>query len=302
LNHLPISNLVSFNINTYGINETHGFAFISRVMTQSTLCKLNVMKLGDITRIPGSTPYSIIHLTMKSCSLEEYDFILQRSPHLRTIVTGEFIKKKSNTFITSYSASTQYPQLMSLVIDNSSLSMPDFEQLLSLTPSLVRLKLISYRNNLDSILDVSDLAHLIQTKLLDLKTFQFFFSYTLRQRNDAKDLDSLVDQFRTPFWLHEKKWIIICDYVLQEKVIHFYTTPRCTIDCKPKSTKTLQPSSLKIRFNSSSMDKDSHSVVRLMYAINDVTESEVRRKILFSKWSWYLANNCYIIRLKSSNK
>jgi hypothetical protein len=57
---------------------------------------------------------------------------------------------------------------------------------------------------LDSILDGSDWADLIQTKLPDLKIFQIFFSYTLLQGNDAKDLDLLMDRFRTPFWLQEK--------------------------------------------------------------------------------------------------
>ena len=182
--------------------------------------------------------FSIVHLTMKSCSLKEYNFILQQLPCLRTIVTAQLIMQQSNELITSYSASTQYTQLMSLVIGNSSLSMTDFELVLSLTPSLVRLKLISSRVKLDSILDGSDWARLIQTKLPDLKTFQFLFSYHLQKGDDAKDLDLLVDRFRTPFWLHDKNWVITCDYVLQEKCIYFYTTPRCAIDGKQQLRST----------------------------------------------------------------
>ena len=285
LNQLIISDLVSvsLNVDTLEIHPKPALAFLSKLMTQPTLRKLNLMKSHHrITKMSWLNSFSIVHLTMESCSLKEYDIILQRLPRLRTFVTGQLIMKESNESITSYSASTQYTQLMSLVIGNSSLSMTDFELVLSLTPSLVRLKLISSSVKLDSILDGSDWARLIQTKLPDLKTFQFFFSYNLQQENDAKDLDSLVGRFRTPFWLQDKKWIIACDYVLQEKVIYFYTTPRCTIDSKQQlhSTNAFQPSSLKIRFNAALIDSDFHPVVHLMYATDDVTESTVSAKTL----------------------
>ena len=286
LNQLVISDLVSLNIDTHEVYANRAVAFLSKVMTQPTLRKLNLMESDNTIReMSWLNSFSIVHLTMKSCSLKEYNIILQRLPRLRTIVMAQLIMKESKESITSYSASTQYTHLMSLAIGNSSLSMTDFELVLSLTPSLVRLELISSRVKLDSILDGSDWARLIQTKLSDLKTFVFFFSYNLQQGNDAKELDLLVDRFRTPFWLHDKKWIITCDYVLQEKVIYVYTTPRCTIDFKQQlqSTKAFQPSSLKIRFNSALIDSDSHPVVHLMYATDDVTQSKVCTKIFSSK-------------------
>ena len=288
LNQLVISDLVSLNIDTHGIYANRALAFLSKVMTQPTLCKLNLMESDyRIEEMSWLNSFSIVHLTLKSCSLKEYNTILQRLPRLRTIVMAQLIMQRSNELITSYSASTQYTQLMSLVIGNSSLSMNDFELVLSLTPSLVRLKLISYRVKLDSILDGSDWERLIQIKLPDLKTFQFFFSYNLQKGDDAKDLDLLVDRFRTPFWLHDKKWIITCDYVLQKKCIYFYTTPRCTKDVKQQlqSTNTFQPSSLKIRFNAALIDRDFHPVVHLMYATDDITESTVCTKIFSSEQS-----------------
>jgi hypothetical protein len=195
---------------------------------------------------------------------------------------------QSNAIITSSFGFTQYPQLMSLMIGNSSLSMTDFQELLSLTPSLVRLKLISYRSSLDSILNGSDWAHLIQTKLSDLKTFQIFFSYTLRHGNDVKDLDLLIDRFRTPFWLQEKKWIITCDYVLKQNLINFYTTQICNKDFQEQSqsVKTkYQSLSFIIRFKLLSMDNEFHPTVRLIYGNDDITESQVCRKTLMRKQS-----------------
>ncbi|CAF0897231.1 unnamed protein product [Adineta steineri] len=273
LNHLTISNLVSFDICILEIHERDTLDFISKVVTQPTLNQLNSMK--------SQLDHSIVHLTMKSCSLKEYHLILQRLPRLRSIITGQLIMKKSDEPITSYSATIRYPQLMSLVIGDSSLSITDFEEVLSLTPSLGTLKLISYRKNLDSLLDGSVWTQLIQTKLPNLKIFQFFFSYTLERGHDAKDLDLIVNQFRTPFWLHENKWIIICDYFFQEKVIHFYTTPMCTIDFKQqlKSTKMPQLYSRILRFNSSSMDSDFQPIVHLMYAAYNVTKPKTIQRI-----------------------
>ena len=71
LNQLVISNLVSLNINTYGIAANHALAFLSKVMTQPTLRKLNLMESDHrITEMSWINSFSIVHLTMKSCSLK----------------------------------------------------------------------------------------------------------------------------------------------------------------------------------------------------------------------------------------
>ncbi|CAF0901661.1 unnamed protein product [Adineta steineri] len=111
LNHLTISNLVSFDICILEIHERDTLDFISKVVTQPTLNQLNSMK--------SQLDHSIVHLTMKSCSLKEYHLILQRLPRLRSIITGQLIMKKSDEPITSYSATIRYPQLMSLVIGDN---------------------------------------------------------------------------------------------------------------------------------------------------------------------------------------
>jgi hypothetical protein len=110
-------------------------------------------------------------------------------------------------------------------------------------------------------------AHLIKTKLSDLKTFQFYFSYNLKQPDATKDLDLLIDKFRNPFWLYEKKWIITCDYVLLSKTVNFYTTPLSTMDfeeCSP-SNKLCQSSLFTMRFYSTPTDIDPHPIVYLLH-------------------------------------
>lgn len=288
LNHLDISNIVSLRIYSNQNYQRNVLHFISKVIMQPTLCKLYLMESGyTITNISWPSSCSIAHLIIHSCSLKEYNFILQRSPYLRSIVITRFIIDQSNEVITRSPVPKQYPQLMSLTIGNSSLSMTDFELLLSLTPSLARLKLLSHKTNLHPIMDGSDWERLIRTKLRGLETFEFFFSYTLRQDDDTKDLRLWIDTFRTPFWLHEKKWVIICDYILKPKVINFYTIPRCavTLEQKLQSSEIVQFSSVIMRFNTSSADIDSDPTIQLICDTGDVKVPQVCTEILWSKRS-----------------
>ncbi|CAF3520618.1 unnamed protein product [Rotaria socialis] len=231
LQHLNISNLVSLNIHSTSNCPDKELPFILKVMTQPKFRKMCLAEsYHNITTISWPNLCTITFLTIKSCSYKEYNLILQRLPYLRTFITTEFITDKSNQSNSLPSASACYSKLMSLMIFNNSLSITEFESILSLTPSLVKLKLISYRSNLDSITNGSDWEYLIQNTLPSLKTFEFFFSYALRKESDSEDLTLMIDRFRTSFWLQEKIWIITCDYFLKGNAINLYTTPMCTKD------------------------------------------------------------------------
>ncbi|CAF3241295.1 unnamed protein product, partial [Rotaria sp. Silwood2] len=245
-------------------------------MNQSSFLRMYLAEsYYSISLIPWTNPCSIIYLTIKSCSLKEYDLLLQRLPYLRTFSTGEFIIDKLNQLNSSPSILKSYSQLMSLMIENGSLSMTDFELILSLTPSLTRLKLISYKSNLFSIANGSDWEYLIHNKLPNLKMFEFFFSYRLQKENEAEDLTLFLNQFRTLFWLKEKKWIVTCDYVLKQNVIYIYTTPVYTKDFEQQLQsikKTSQPFPFILRFKFLSMNNEFHSTIHLIHGIDDVAE------------------------------
>lgn len=279
LNSLPIANLISLRIHSDGDYRHNTAAFISNVITQPMFNQLYLIESNyRITQLSGTSTFNIQHLTIKSCSLTEYSLLLQRLPHLQTFKIQQFIMNQSMG--SSSSTSIPHRQLMSLFIGNSSLSMADFEQLLSLTPSLSTLRLMSHRSsNIDSILNGSDWADLIQTKLSNLKTFHFFFSYDLGETNDAKDVDLIIDQFRTPFWLEEKKWIVACDYALKWHIINFYTTPRDSWNCVQDSSSiipsTYSYSLFTIRFDCTWMEGAFHPNVHLAYITNGIIQTSV---------------------------
>ncbi|CAF5058329.1 unnamed protein product, partial [Rotaria magnacalcarata] len=278
LQHLNISNLVSLNIHSTSNRPGKELNFISKVMVQSHFRKLCLAESHyNIMRIPWPDRCTITFLTIKSCSLEEYNFLLQHLAYLRTFITTKFITDTSNQLNSLPSVSAYYSQLMSLMILNSSLSITEFESILSLTPSLVKLKLISYRSNFDSITNGSDWEYLIRNTLSSLRTFEFFFSYTLRKGTDTEDLTLMIDRFRTSFWLQEKKWIITCDYFLTRNIINLYTTPTCPKDFEKK----MEPikwmyGSLPciIRFKSLPIDDKFNSNIHLVRGADDAIQSQ----------------------------
>ena len=282
LNQLPLSNLISLRIHSDGYQRNNASAFISRVITQSAFNHLDLIESNyTISQISWTGPSNTRYVTIKACSLTEYQLLLQRLPQLQTFKTLQFIMDQS--MITSCT-SPSYRQLNSLSIGDSTLSMTDFQQILSLTPSLSTLRLVSHRsNNFDSLLNATDWTHLIQTKLSNLKTFHFFFSYNLREANEAKDLDLIVDQFRTLFWLQEKKWIVKCDYFIKARIIHFYTAPRNTWDFGQPASSRIQLTKppLTIRFDCPWMDDTFHPIVGMVRITNDIIQTPVYRTTVF---------------------
>jgi hypothetical protein len=113
--------------------------------------------------------------------------------------------------------------LSSLTINHCSLSMEELELLLSRTPALVHLKLVSRERTFDSMFDGYNWEQFIRAKLHRLNKFEFFFSYIDKTDDDITNVDSLVDSFRTPFWLYDKRWFITCDYVFESQAFNLYT-------------------------------------------------------------------------------
>ncbi|CAM4846371.1 unnamed protein product [Rotaria magnacalcarata] len=283
LQHLNISNLVSLNIRSTSNCPDKELPFVSKVMVQSRFRKLCLAESHyNIMTIPWPDRCTITFLTIKSCSLKEYNFLLQRLPYLQTFIITEFVTDRSNQLNSLPSVSAYYSQLISLMILNSSLSITEFESILSLTPSLVKLKLISYRSNFDSITNGSDWEYLIRNTLSSLRTFEFFFSYTLRKGTDTEDLTLMIDRFRTSFWLQEKNWIITCDYLLARNTINFYTTPTCPKDFEKKMelmTWMYHDSPCIIRFKSLPMDNEFNSTIYLVRGADDAIQLQTIRRV-----------------------
>jgi len=209
---------------------------LSSTIAQSGLQNLH-LNIPDaaliIDRILEPVQSLLRHLTIENCNYYTYHVTLCRCVHLQTFVIKNctFENINQTRLLPSFVCSS-YPQLTSLTLNKCSLSIDKLHLVLSLTPSLVHLQLISRRSRGDSIFDGYLWERFIQTKLPLLKKFEFFFTYSTYFTMRYPSLDLIITPFRTPFWLNDKHWLVTCDYVVTSLEIVLHTIPLYTDDYK----------------------------------------------------------------------
>ena len=201
---------------------------VSSAMAQTSLQRLYLNELNYITQhIPWPVQCTLKHLTVGTCRLSDYHTILSHSPYLRTFAMKSCIMGNTYQTVLPSTTSSSYPQLEFLSITNCTMTTRESEFLLSLTPSLFHLKLISCRSKLDSMFDGSYWEQFIQNKLSCLEKFEFFFSCNLGTNNHCPIPESLIVSFQTSFWVNSKRLFVTCDYTFQWPQIAIYTIPVC---------------------------------------------------------------------------
>ena len=267
LQHISTCSLVSLSIDYYEDqnNETSECrrrraanemkALLSSIIAKCTLRKLRLKGFDNIIKdISWPVPAALNHLTLDTCTYNQYRAILHRSPHLRSFVMRDCKMNHTDETVLSSSGSACYAQLTSLSIRNCKMPIQDLRLLLSLTPSLVHLKLISYQTTFNPKANDYNWEQFIRSQLPHLDEFEFLFSNSVRGSDDITSLDSLIAPFQTPFWLDDKRWFVTCDYVFRSSEIRLYTTTMAPI--------TESNTGGSIRWETTSMD----SVCRLTKA------------------------------------
>ncbi|CAF5167929.1 unnamed protein product, partial [Rotaria magnacalcarata] len=223
LQALATCRLSSLSIHVCGKWNHEIGTFAKSAVTRFDLRKL-ILKYSEDLIGNISWPYNcnLNYLSLEKCTYSQYQMILGNLPYLKTLIIRDCIIRDHNEMIVTF-----YSHLSSLTINDCHLSINDIEFLLAQTPSLVYLKLGSRREVFDSIFDGSSWEKFIIANISSLKKFEFLFSYTLKNNNAMPNINSHIDSFRTPFWLNEKRWFVICDYNMQQKIINLYTTPIC---------------------------------------------------------------------------
>ncbi|CAF1394783.1 unnamed protein product [Adineta steineri] len=197
--------LISLSIQFYHPSHRVPILSLSKAIMKWNLQQLHLINESYITTILSwPIPCPLNHLTIDTCTYTEFMYILGHSPFLRTFTMKNCIGMNS-----AHSIDVSYPQLTSLIINFCYLSFKNLNLLLSYIPSITYLKLIIYEAELGSLFDGSQWEEFIQTKLPFLNKFHFCFRYTI-QKNYEKyiSIDSVINQYRTPFWL--KKKTLVC--------------------------------------------------------------------------------------------
>jgi hypothetical protein len=238
------SSLVSLSIDFFDTKNIsiRNVTLLSSVLAQPTFRKLNLRYPTNWRQqIPLPVQCTLNYLSISSCNASEYLNILGRCPNLRTLIIGYCTINNTDYSMFSYSASTYHQQLKSLTIDDCELPTMCLGPFLSLTPSLIRLKLVSSRTTCDSVFNGSFWMDLVQKKLPSLHNFEFFFNYHLQNSDNYPSMSLFITSFRSSFWLNDKHWFVTCDFNISASEITLYTPSffvtgsDILIRCKPLS-------------------------------------------------------------------
>jgi hypothetical protein len=134
------------------------------------------------------------------------------------------IKQKLLTLPGNLNQQSSFPQITSLILEKVDTSINQLELFLSLTPSLIYLKLIGE----DCAFDGKRWEQFLQVNLPHLNKFEFFLSSWKLTGQTRDDLELIIQSFQSPFWIEYKKWFVACEFHLnQPRQIQIYSIPIC---------------------------------------------------------------------------
>ena len=226
LRRINTATLISLSINFHEENKktTRTLALLSPVIAEPKLQKVYLDYSSYMREhILWTTQCSLSYLRITNCTYNEYLDVLSYCPQLRTFIMQYCTMTDSDYNTLSTSASTSHRQLNILMIDECQLPIQYLQSLLSRTPSLIRLELVSSRSTFDDVFDGSFWMDFIRNRLSSLNDLNFFFKYRPRRTDNFRSIGSIIAQFRTPFWLNDKQWFVTCDYIISRCEIVLYT-------------------------------------------------------------------------------
>jgi hypothetical protein len=230
------SKIVFDSLVSLSITSSESYRIGTWTVISSMIAKLKPRKLclHDFNHrnelISWSVDFKLEHLEVGTCRFDQYITILNSLPYLRIISINDCIMQDNNDTIAVNLKSTLCPSLVSLTIRDYSLSKSQFELLVSMTPKLVHLKLVSRSRRIsDYMFDGSYWENYISTELPSLNRFVFFFSGH-KSTDNVKSLNLFIAPFRSQFWIKQKHWLISCVYVPKRHEFWLYTTPNTTVD------------------------------------------------------------------------
>ena len=223
LDHLgKISTLSSLTITSDSSLELTDVTLksLSSMIGQRTLRHLD-LTLSDavIDKLEWPSECFIEHLRVfHRLSFVTYVTILCCASRLRTMILKSWFVCAVDQVNTNLVSSS----LTSLSAMNCETSMSTIELLLSFTPALVHLKIMSRNSDL---CNGRQWEHFIQTKLPNLNRFELATQRDLSSTIDHADVSHLLELFQTPFWLEEKQWFVTALGIPQAGSIDCFTIP-----------------------------------------------------------------------------
>ncbi|CAF3779503.1 unnamed protein product [Rotaria sp. Silwood1] len=228
-------------------NDFHNiFQFKNILVSLSFTFRYNVLQNSETLPLISSiiSNNNLRHLDFCLSSSNIDDLVWPNQCLLQSLVLSNYINFKQFSTILSYSLQLKkfvlqdcimpditdndslisYPQLISLTFDDSELNMNECQLILSLTPSLEHFHIVGGTNLNNGLC----WEQFIQKKLLKLTKFEFAFcGDTNVIFKDSIQVESLISSFRTPFWINNKHWFVVCYYFKESAKYSLYSLPIC---------------------------------------------------------------------------
>ncbi|CAF1053538.1 unnamed protein product [Adineta ricciae] len=274
--------LISFSIHSQGKQSKSTLCLLSQRLNQSNLQSFSLNTYAH--QIEGIfkniTESSLTHLTVGTITFNEYQIILRYCPQLRTLRIDDcWISDTDRCFPTK-----SYRQLTSLTLQDTNRSIEQLEHFLSLSPSIIELKIINSLSTPNSLIDGSKWKMLIKAKLLSLRLFHFvFYQVHLRIYQCDADVEVLIQPFRSSFWLEDKQWFVKCQSIKSLHKVKLFTVPfpstSYEYNCDPDP---ILLSTTPRKFN--------HSTIMKHVRCLSINLSEIKTKLNLRKEDFFFAN------------
>jgi hypothetical protein len=196
--------------------------YLSSIMAQSTLRKVELnLRTDRLSNIQWPSNCRIEYLIIDGdITMDNLFRIISCSPQLHSLI----IKQKLLTMPDNLKKRSSFPQITSLILEKVVMTINQLELFLSLTPSLIYLKLIGN----GFVFDGNRWEQFLQVNLPHLNKFEFFLSSWKLTNQTRDDLQLIIQLFQTPFWIEHKKWFVACEFHLKKpRQIQIYSIPIC---------------------------------------------------------------------------
>ena len=183
---------------------------LSTIVQQSNLRRIEVqMQNHRLFEIEWPSNCSIECLILNGdIDFENLVKIFSCSPQLHRLI----VKQKFSYLNKSNHVKCSFPQLTSLFIEQLNVTIDQLELFLSLTPSLIHLKLLGNCEMFDG----KRWEDFIQVNLSHLNRFEFDIVSRRSFAQTEEDLDSFVQSYRSVFWIEYHKWFITSELDLDD--------------------------------------------------------------------------------------
>ena len=231
-NRCSLTSLVVHSRFNSAVSEKIG-QHLSAVISQPSLIRLELLttQLCDLlAKCEWSVQCRLRYLKMACDTEKPVSKMIAVSPDLETLVLDDAsVSSSYHLYPPKEWFAKPCPRLTSLTLLNFFLPMNQVQSILSQTPSLRHLKIVT--RSLDMV-DGSRWEELIKSKLPFLNKFEyysrFFFGRPAEETEEAVP-NELIVPFCTPFWTKEKRWLVTCNIFPTKEAVEIYTSPICVL-------------------------------------------------------------------------